>query len=102
MKFQPHQLLLTLFSCVSSRVFLQIIILIAAIVAIAVVDYSDFIVIVVMLLCNATLGFHEDYKCKKSLDELSASLESEIAIRREGKTEALPVKECLPGDIVLP
>lgn len=81
--------------------FLQIIILIAAIVAIAVVDYSDFIVIVVMLICNATLGFHEDYKCKKSLDELSASLESEIAIRREGKTEALPVKECLPGDIVL-
>lgn len=49
----------------------------------------------------ASLGFHEDYKCKKSLDELSASLESEIAIRREGKTEALPTKECLPGDIVL-
>jgi H+-transporting ATPase len=53
------------------------------------------------LLFIASLGFHEDYKCKKSLDELSASLESEIAIRREGKTEALPTKECLPGDIVL-
>ena len=54
-----------------------------------------------LLLFIASLGFHEDYKCKKSLDELSASLESEIAIRREGKTEALPTKECLPGDIVL-
>jgi len=81
--------------------FLSIIIMVAAIVAIAVLDYPDFIVIIVMLFVNASLGFHEDYKCKKSLDELSASLESEIAIRREGKTEALPTKECLPGDIVL-
>jgi len=81
--------------------FLSIIIMLAAVVSIAVLDYPDFIVIIIMLIVNASLGFHEDYKCKKSLDELSASLESEIAIRREGKTEALPTKECLPGDIIL-
>mmetsp|Transcript_67513 Transcript_67513/g.75633 ORF Transcript_67513/g.75633 Transcript_67513/m.75633 type:complete len:970 (+) Transcript_67513:119-3028(+) len=81
--------------------FLSIIIMLAALVAIIVVDYPDFIVIASMLIINAGLGFHEDYKCKKSLDELSASLESEIAIRREGKTEALPTKECVPGDIIL-
>lgn len=81
--------------------FLSVIIMFAAIVSLAVEDWVDFGVIVLMLLVNATLGFHEEYKCKKSLEELSDSLESEIAIRREGKTEALPTKECVPGDIVL-
>jgi len=81
--------------------FMSIIILIAAVVAFAVEDYPDGAVILVMLFVNASLGFHEEYKCAKSLEELSNSLESEIAIRREGKTEALPTKECVPGDIVL-
>jgi len=81
--------------------FMSIIILIAAVVAAAVEDWPDFGVILAMLFVNACLGFHEDYKCAKSLEELSNSLESEIAIRREGKTEALPTKECVPGDIVL-
>jgi hypothetical protein len=54
-----------------------------------------------MLLVNATLGFHEEYKAKKSLDELSKELESEIACRRNGETLNVNVKELVPGDIVL-
>lgn len=81
--------------------FMSIIILIAAVVAASVEDWTDFGVILIMLLVNASLGFHEEYKCAQSLAELSNSLESEIAIRRDGKTEALPTKECVPGDIVL-
>lgn len=54
-----------------------------------------------MLLVNATLGFHEEYKAKKSLDELSKELESEIACRRNGETLNINVKELVPGDIVL-
>lgn len=81
--------------------FLSIIIIIAAIVSAIVVDVVDLGVILAMLIVNSTLGFHEEYKSKKALAELSDSLESEIAIRREGKTEALPTRECVPGDIVL-
>ena len=54
-----------------------------------------------MLLVNATLGFHEEYKAKKSLDELSKELESEIACRRNGETLNVNVKELVPGDVVL-
>jgi len=81
--------------------FMSIIILIAAIVAAAVKDFADMVVILVMLLVNASLGFHEEYKCAKSLADLSNSLESEITIRREGKTQSLPTRECVLGDIVL-
>lgn len=44
------------------------------------------------------LGFREEYHAKKSLDELSNSLESEIAVRRSGETKAVPTKELVPGD----
>jgi H+-transporting ATPase len=35
------------------------------------------------------------------LDELSNSLESEIAVRRSGETKVIPTKELVPGDICL-
>jgi len=54
-----------------------------------------------MLFINACLGFHEEYKAKKSLDELSHQLESEVAVRRNGETLQLNVKELVPGDVVL-
>jgi P-type E1-E2 ATPase len=54
-----------------------------------------------MLLINACLGFHEEYKAKKSLDELSHQLESVVAVRRNGETLELNVTELVPGDVVL-
>jgi len=81
--------------------FLPLLIELAAIVSIAVQDYTDFGIILAMLFINACLGFHEEYKAKKSLDELSHQLESEVAVRRNGETLQLNVKELVPGDVVL-
>ena len=81
--------------------FLPLLIELAAIVSIAVQDYTDFGIILAMLLINGVLGFHEEYKAKKSLDELSHQLESEVAVRRNGETLQLNVKELVPGDVVL-
>merc|ERR1711862_662406 len=49
---------------------MPILILIAAIVTIAELDYPDFIILICMLLINASLGFREEYEAKKALDEL--------------------------------
>eukprot|EP00579_Thalassiosira_antarctica_P028710 CAMPEP_0202013878 /NCGR_PEP_ID=MMETSP0905-20130828/27516_1 /ASSEMBLY_ACC=CAM_ASM_000554 /TAXON_ID=420261 /ORGANISM="Thalassiosira antarctica, Strain CCMP982" /LENGTH=961 /DNA_ID=CAMNT_0048573587 /DNA_START=185 /DNA_END=3070 /DNA_ORIENTATION=+ len=81
--------------------FLPLLIEIAAVISLAVQDWADFGIICGMLLVNACLGFHEEYKAKKSLDELSEQLESEIATRREGESLNLNVKELVPGDVVL-
>lgn len=74
---------------------------VAALVSASVGDWPDFGIILAMLFVNAVLGFREEYHAKKSLDELSESLESEIATRREGETVQLNVKELVPGDVVL-
>lgn len=81
--------------------FLPLLIELAAIVSLSVQDWQDFGIIVAMLLVNACLGFREEYHAKKSLDELSEQLESEIAVRREGETMVLNTKELVPGDVVL-
>jgi H+-transporting ATPase len=81
--------------------FLAVLIEIAALISLAVQDYTDFGIICGILFVNGCLGFREEYHAKKSLDELSNSLESEIAVRREGKTNSVPTKELVPGDVVL-
>ena len=81
--------------------FLPLLIELAAVISISVGDWIDFLIIMAMLFVNAILGFHEEYKAKKSLDELSKELESEIACRRNGETLNVNVKHLVPGDIVL-
>ena len=78
-----------------------ILIEVAALISLGLGDYPDFGIICGLLLANACLGFREEYHAKKSLDELSDQLESEIAVRREGTTTQMNVKELVPGDVVL-
>lgn len=81
--------------------FLPFLIEIAALVALGVGDYTDFGIIAGIMLINALLGFREEYHAKKSLDEVSNSLDSEIAVRRDGEIKQMSVKELVPGDIIL-
>jgi H+-transporting ATPase len=54
-----------------------------------------------MLFINACLGFREEYHAKKALEELSASIESEVTVVRDGMSKAVPVSELVSGDIIL-
>jgi len=81
--------------------FLPFLIELAALISLAVQDYIDFAIIAGILIINGLLGFREEYHAKKSLDEVSKSLESEIVVRRNSETKTMPVKELVPGDIIL-
>lgn len=81
--------------------FLQVLIEIAALITLSLQDWTDFGIIVGLLLINAILGFREEYHAKKALDELSNSLESEIAVRRNGEIQTVAASQIVPGDIVL-
>ena len=81
--------------------FLPFLIEVAMIVSLAVQDFVDFGIIFVVMLINAVLGFREEYHAKQSLDEISNKMESEVAVKRNGTTVQLSVKELVPGDVVL-
>jgi H+-transporting ATPase len=73
----------------------------AAVIAIAVQDYPDFAIILVMLICNGVLGFHEQLKAIESLAELTNKMEQKIAVLRDGKAEHMLTRCLVPGDVVL-
>lgn len=81
--------------------FLPFLIELAAIIALAVQDYIDFAIIAGILIINAVLGFREEYHAKLALDEICNSIESEIAVRRDGDVTSIATKYLVPGDVVL-
>ena len=71
------------------------------VVSFAASDITDALLIIGMLILNGCVGFKEELHAKRSLDELSKKLESEIDTRRQGEIKRLNVKELVPGDVVL-
>eukprot|EP00747_Dinoflagellata_sp_TGD_P090926 gnl/TRDRNA2_/TRDRNA2_164882_c1_seq1.p1 gnl/TRDRNA2_/TRDRNA2_164882_c1~~gnl/TRDRNA2_/TRDRNA2_164882_c1_seq1.p1 ORF type:complete len:979 (+),score=187.27 gnl/TRDRNA2_/TRDRNA2_164882_c1_seq1:173-2938(+) len=53
-----------------------------------------------MVVVNAILGFREEMKAKKALDELTNSMESTVACLRDGASRPLGVTKLVPGDVI--
>jgi len=81
--------------------FLPLLIAAAAFISLAVEDVQDFVIILTILMLNACFGFYEEMHAKRALEELSATLLSEIQVRRNGSTLPLCTTELVPGDVVL-
>ena len=83
------------------RSVLVLVLLAAAILAGMIGDLSDSIVIFVVLLFNALLGFYQEYRAEKSLLALKNMLASHSRVRRAGQWQVVPSIGLVPGDIVL-
>ena len=73
----------------------------AAIISGAVGDLKDTIVIAVIILINAIIGFIQEYRAEKAMDALKKMSAAEAKVRRQNRDLRLPLRELVPGDIVL-
>jgi Mg2+-importing ATPase len=73
----------------------------ASAVAIYLREYLDASVIFLFLLINALLGFFQEYHAEHALQLLRQFVERRTRVRRGGATLSVPVREIVPGDIVL-
>ena len=73
---------------------------IAAILSGAVQHWADFIIIIVLLLFNAVIGFWEEHEAANALDALKEQLALKARVRREGEWQSLPARELVPGDVI--
>ena len=73
---------------------------IAAILSAVVRHWPDFIIIMVLLLFNAVIGFWEEREAANALDALKEQLALNARVRRDGEWQALPASELVPGDII--
>jgi Mg2+-importing ATPase len=73
----------------------------ACAVALCLREYFDAAVIFLFLLINAALGFVQEYRAEHALTLLKQFIERRTRVRRAGATVSVPVREVVPGDIVL-
>lgn len=77
-------------------------ILIAALViAIAVGEIIDSIVIAAILILNAILGFAQEYRAEKAIEALQKMASLKAVVLRDGKPTKIDASELVPGDVVL-
>ncbi|KAL3143237.1 hypothetical protein ABBQ38_002088 [Trebouxia sp. C0009 RCD-2024] len=74
---------------------------VAAIVAIALLDYADFCLIVALLFLNATISFVEESNADKAIKALTAALAPKAKCLRDGKVDSMDAANLVPGDIVV-
>jgi len=62
--------------------------------------WSDFFIILVLLLANAIVGFWEEYQAGNAIAALKATLAIKARVKRDGKWSTQPARELVPGDII--
>lgn len=80
---------------------LVIILLGAAVLAGSIGELKDAIVITVVVLLNATLGFIQEHRAEAALAALKHMLAPTARVRRDGETRQIDASELVPGDLLL-
>ena len=95
----PHSAIKILFTQFANP--LMSILIIAAIISGVLQEWLDTSVIVFAVALNAVLGFVEEYKADRSMEQLKSFLPQRARVRRGGVERIINAKEIVPGDIVL-
>jgi H+-transporting ATPase len=72
----------------------------AAILSALVRHWSDFIIILVLLLANAVVGFWEEFQAGNAIAALKATLALKARVKRDGIWTEMPARELAPGDVI--
>jgi H+-transporting ATPase len=73
---------------------------IAAILSAVIHHWEDFVIIAVLLLMNAIVGFWQEHKADNAIEMLKSRLALKAKVKRNGKWVEVAARELVPGDIV--
>src|SRR3989442_5729967 len=64
-------------------------------------DLYDAVLIIVIVIMNAILGFVQEYRSERSLEALKSLAAPKAHVLREGGVVAVPSRELVPGEVVV-
>ena len=73
---------------------------IAAILSAIVHHTEDLIIILVLLIFNAVVGFWQEYQAGNAIEQLKKQLALKSRVKRDGKWQEIDARQLVPGDIV--
>jgi len=72
----------------------------AALLSAGVQDWTDFFIILALLILNAAVGFFEEFQADNAIAALKEKLALEARVKRDGTWRIIPARELVPGDLV--
>jgi Ca2+-transporting ATPase len=63
-------------------------------------EFLDALVIFIILVINAILGFYQEYKAEKALESLKKMAPHSAKVKRDGIIKEVDVKNIVPGDVL--
>lgn len=93
----------TVFQMILSQLsdFMILILIAAAIISGIIGDVTDTIIILAIIIMNATVGFIQEYRAEKAMEALKNMAANQARILREGIMMDIPSSDVVPGDVVV-
>lgn len=83
------------------RSFLVYILLFAILLSVFIHSYMDAIVIGIIVILNVLIGFFQEYKADKAVNDLKKALVQKVIVIREGKHIQIKSEELVQGDLLI-
>lgn len=77
------------------------VLLAAAGITIAIGHYTDGIIILAVVLLNATIGVFQEFKAEKAIEALQKMSAPKALVKRNGEIREVESKDLVPGDIII-
>jgi P-type Ca2+ transporter type 2C len=83
------------------RSYMQIILVAAAIVSLAIKEWSTGVVLILITVLNAVVGMRQEGKAQSAMNALKAMVKASARVRRDGSEAEIPAEEVVVGDVVV-
>ena len=80
---------------------LVLILVFAASISLMLRQWMDASIILGIVIGSALLGFFQEYRASTAVEELKRRLELFVRVRRDGAEKSVPVRDIVPGDLIL-
>jgi Ca2+-transporting ATPase len=83
------------------RSYMQLILVAAAVVSLAIKEWNTAVLLVVITLLNAVVGLRQEGKAVSAMNALKSMMKITARVRRDGAEAEIPAEEVVVGDVVL-
>jgi Ca2+-transporting ATPase len=83
------------------RAYMQIILSVAAVVSLAIKEWSTGVVLILLTLFNAVVGLRQEGKAESAMNALKSMMKATARVRRDGVESQVPAEQLVVGDVVL-
>jgi P-type Ca2+ transporter type 2C len=83
------------------RTYMQMILLAAAVVSLAIQQWSTAVLLLLITVVNAVVGLRQEGKAESAMNALKAMVKATARVRRDGSEAEIAAEEVVVGDVVL-